>query len=101
MTIFTTMLIVAFQIMWSPWLLDRYQSDYLYLLSLGAFCGVGACFAGAQNGQRLSLQISLASFGCVILIALLFLVPSDQNYTQYDEGAILRIWNFITFKAIR
>ena len=101
MTIFTTMLIVAFQIMWSPWLLDRYQSDYLYLLSLGAFCGVGACFAGAQNGQRLSLQISLASFGCVILIALLFLIPSDQNYTQYDEGAILRIWNFITFKAIR
>ncbi len=94
-------LIVAFQIMWSPWLFDRYQSDYTYLLSVSAFCGVGACFALSQNRERLSGQICLASLACVILTALIFLVPIDQNYTDYDREALLRIWDFITLRAIR
>lgn len=95
------LLIPALQIMWVPWLLDRYQNDYVYLLSIGAFCGAGACFAWVRNGERLSWLISLASFGCVLITALVFLIPYDSNFTGYDEGALLRIWNFITLKAIR
>ncbi len=99
--IFTVMLIAALQIMWSPWLLDRYQNDYVYLLSVGAFCGVGACFAWIKNGTKLSWLLSMAAFGCVIVTALVFLIPFDDNYTGYDPDANLRIWNFITLKAVR
>lgn len=99
--ILTVFMIVALQIIWSPWLLDRYQSDYLYLLSVGAFCGAGACFLCVQDVPNLSLMVSLAAFGCILLAVLIFLVPFDYNYTGYDEDAILRIWNFITLKAIR
>ena len=99
--VLTTLLIIALQIAWSPWLLDRYQSDYVYLLSVGAFCGAGACFTLVQDRRRLSLQISLAAFGCVLLTALVFLIPSDKNYTAYYPDALSRIWNFITLKAIR
>ena len=95
------LLIAALQIMWSPWLLDRYQSDYVYLLSIGAFCCVGACFAWVRNGPKMSWLISLASVGCVILTALIFLIPFDDNYTGYDQDAIIRIWDFITLKTLR
>ena len=95
------LLIAALQIMWSPWLLDRYQSDYVYLLSIGAFCCVGACFAWVRNGPKVSWLISLASVGCVILTALIFLIPFDDNYTGYDQDAIIRIWDFITLKTLR
>lgn len=97
----TVLLIPALQIMWSPWLLDRYQSDYVYLLSIGAFCGAGACFSWIRNGQKLSWLISLASFLCVLIAALVFLIPYDLNYTGYDLDANRRIWDFITLRAIR
>ena len=99
--VITVMVIAALQIMWSPWLLDRYQNDYVYLLSIGAFCGAGSCFAWIQNGKKLSRMICLASLGCVFLTALVFMIPFDENYTAYDQDAILRIWNFITLKTIR
>lgn len=99
--VLASLLIIALQIAWSPWLLDRYQSDYVYLLGIGAFCGAGACFARSSNRPKLSWLISLAAFGCVLLTALVFLIPSDQNYTAYDPAALTRIWNFITFKVIR
>ena len=95
------LLIVALQIVWSPWLLDRYQSDYVYLLGLGAFCGVGACFSGARRGRLLSFLICLASFGCILLTALVFLIPYNASYTEYDADALMRIWRFISLKALR
>ena len=67
--VLTVMLIAALHIIWSPKILDRYQSDYVWLLSIGAFCGAGACFAGAEDGRKLSGTIALASFACVILTA--------------------------------
>lgn len=99
--ILTAMLIAALQIMWSPKLLDRYQSDFLWLLSIAAFCGAGVCFAWSQNIKKLSWWISIASMACVILAVLVFLIPFDNNFTGYDQDAILRIWDFITLKAIR
>ena len=99
--IIASVLIAALQVIWSPRVVDRYQSDFVYLLSIGAFCGVGACFTWIQNGPKLSRAICLAAFACVLLTALVFLVPYDGNYTAYDENALLRIWNTITFKGIR
>ena len=99
--VLTVMLIAALHIIWSPKILDRYQSDYVWLLSIGAFCGAGACFAGAEDGRKLSGTIALASFACVILTALVFLIPADYSYTDYDGNAIVKIWNFLTFRAFR
>ena len=101
MAVLSVMLIAALQIMWSPKLLDRYQSDFLWLLGVAAFCGAGISFAWIQNGRKLSWLISLASLACVILAVLVFLIPFDYSYTDYHQDAILRIWNFITLKAIR
>ena len=53
------------------------------------------------SSRKLSRIICLASLGCVFLTALVFMIPFDENYTAYDQDAILQIWNFITLKAIR
>ena len=90
-------IVVLFQAMWVPLIVERHKSDVLYLLSIGAFMGIGEWFSRQAKPAAASWKACLAACFCIALVVLLFLVPDDFSYTSYFQGTTDWIWSRITF----
>ena len=88
----STVQVIGAQVIW-----ERYKSDYLWLLSVGAFIAIGTITEAGEDARAASRKTCLAAFFCVLLTALVFLVPDDLSYTDYFPGALAEICRTITF----
>ena len=92
MLLISTVQVIGAQVIW-----ERYKSDYLWLLSVGAFIAIGTITEAGEDARAASRKTCLAAFFCVLLTALVFLVPDDLSYTDYFPGALAEICRTITF----
>ena len=83
--VITTLLIIVVSILWTPYLLPRYTMDYIWLLGLALFVGVGALYQREQTNSRLTLIVAILSVFAVIVCIALFSIPYDANYAD-DQG---------------
>lgn len=82
-TVIVASLIIAAQTIGAPYLLERYKSDLLWLVCIGAFaciCAMNDSLQGEQRQVFLSAVRFLSAFG-IATCAVLFLVPNDLNLT--------------------
>ena len=89
--------VVLLQAMWVPLIVERHKSDVLYLLSIGAFIGIGGWMTGQTDRISASWKGCLAAFLCIVLVVMLFLVPDDLSYTAFYPGTAEWLWSRITF----
>ena len=86
-------LIVAAMVHMSPIILERYQSDVVFLLGIMNFLIIGSHLS-LQSGKALkglnAAVLILSGLTCVEAV-LLFLVPNDLNFTQCYPGYLLKM----------
>lgn len=78
-------LIAAFDILHSPYLLTRFTMNYLWLLGIALFVGVGALYQREKVSARLTLVVSLLSVFTILVCVCLFLTPYDANYANHKN----------------
>ena len=84
----TVLVIAASQTIASPYLLERYKSDLLWLLCIVSFIGCCGWLSVCSPKQRqvsvhaLRILSVYSALSCIIL----FLVPNDLNLTSYFLG---------------
>ena len=80
----STVVIIAMGVLWSPYLLPRYTMDYLWLLGVALFIGVGALYQREKVNPRLTLIVGILSFFAIVVCIALFLIPYDGNYASQE-----------------
>ena len=80
-----TIVIIVMSILWTPYLLPRYTMDYLWLMGIALFVGVGALYQREKVNARLTLIVGILSVFTVIVCAALFCTPYDSNFAT-DAG---------------
>ena len=78
----TVLVITAMDILWTPYLLERYRMDIYYLLGIGCFLAVGFWFEGCNRKHRLLLS------GAVGALCVAAVVTAHLLYT-YRVGLYL------------
>ena len=94
------LLITLFEVLWSPYLLERYQMDIYYLMGIGAFFSIGFIgerMAGKKHAAAFRGVVSFLAMAAVISAVLLWVVPHDKNYTAYVEGALEKTGQLLFF----
>jgi len=81
----TTVVIIAMGILWTPYLLPRYTMDYLWLMGLALFVGVGALYQREKVNPRLTLIVAILSVFAVVVCIALFCTPYDANYASHKN----------------
>ena len=87
----TALIITATDIVWTPYLLERYRMDVYFLMGIGAFITVGALYNSLpqQKGNRLCSTAVLLSV-CAIISSFLFYLLTVANYFPEDVTAMAR-----------
>ena len=83
-------LIICSQAIASPYLLERYKSDEMWLLGIAAFFAISASMCSWPKEKQDVLQLALRLL-CIFAVGasvLLFLVPNDLNLTSYYRSEI-------------
>lgn len=89
------LVILLFQIAWTPVPASRYRMDFNYLLAILSYVLLGFSYETAREKERLSLRIgNLALLTALVSIALA-LVPHDTNFTQCYQESIKEAWHFV------
>ena len=83
--VITTIIIVVMSILWTPYLLPRYTMDYLWLMGIALFVGVGALYQREKVNARLTLIVAILSVFTVIVCIALFCTPYDSNYASHKN----------------
>ncbi len=68
------LLITAFSILWTPYLLERYRMDIYFLIAIGCFTVLGFSYSGATHKKLLG--------GVIVAFCLMTLVSSYLLYVQ-------------------
>ena len=82
--VLTTIIIVVMSILWTPYLLPRYTMDYLWLMGIALFVGVGALYQREKVNPRLTLIVGILSVFTVIVCIALFCTPYDSNFASHE-----------------
>lgn len=94
----TGLLILAADLVYSPFFLERYRTDLYWLLALVTFIAFGCLFvkraeanASAGSMAKASSLVCLCSLLTIASAFLFFLVPFDHNFTEYFPDILLKI----------
>lgn len=90
--LFLVPIVITFMdIMWSPYLLERYRMDIYFLMGILSFLVLCCYSTQASKNSRVYdfLTFGLPLFS-VFTCAILFLIPHDYNFTHYAILAIQR-----------
>lgn len=111
---FSTVLITAFECLWSPYLLERYRLDIYFIMGIvfyllygfvaeegfRAEVGTGEWKKAAESLRRRNLRfqqilciLSVCSVFCAVL---LFIRPNDSNYTELFPEAVAKFHKVFT-----
>ena len=82
--VLTTIIIVVMSILWTPYLLPRYTMDYLWLMGIALFVGVGALYQREKVNSRLTLIVGILSVFTVVVCIALFCTPYDSNFASHE-----------------
>jgi len=80
----TTLVIIVMGILWTPYLLARYTMDYLWLMGVALFVGVGALYQREKVNPRLTLIVGILSVFVVVVCIALFCTPYDSNFASHE-----------------
>lgn len=81
----TTIVIIAMTILWTPYLLPRYTMDYIWVMGIALFVGVGALYQREKVNPRLTLIVGILSVFVVVVCIALFCIPYDANYASHKN----------------
>ena len=82
--VFTPILITAFQIHWTPFLLERYRLEIYWLLALLSFLAIG--FLSESRKNFFNFGACLLSIVTILQCLNLFFIPNDLNFAAvYPE----------------
>lgn len=92
----TAAVITAMDVLWSPYLLERYNMDIYFLLGIAVFVAVGYWYATCteKQGRRLAAVVTVLSAGTVVS-AFLYYVCTVGNYYPEEVTAIARAWHLL------
>ena len=86
--IFTPILITAFQIHWTPFLLERYRLEIYWLLAILSFISIGFLSENISPAAKKFFNFGICLLGFVTIFQCLdlFFVPNDFNFAEiYPE----------------
>lgn len=84
------LLITVVDVLWAPYLMERYRMDIYWLMGVVCFIVIGF-YSNNLTGlsqRRFSRSICVWALITVCTCFLLFLVPFDENYTVFDPEAL-------------
>ncbi len=101
-SVFVSIFLSAFVMLkMSPSILERYKSDYIFLLSIWVFIVFAGWITSANNSKRIRIRclwIVILSVLTAITSILLFFVPNDCNYVCSYPDVLEKIrslmWKF-------
>jgi hypothetical protein len=92
----SVIVIIAIDIMWTPYILDRYYMDIYFLLGILVFICIGAWYQGCDEGQQKWLNTILFGFaGMTVFASFLFFVETMGVYYPgkvTELAAIVQFW---------
>lgn len=95
----TPILITFVDVLWSPYLLERYRSDIYFLLGILLFLAVGLRYntVDIKKQRHYSTAIMLLCLLTCIHCVTLFCVPNDANMTSYYPERLETLDNVMYF----
>ena len=96
----TLVLITAIDVLWSPYILERYRMDIYFIMAILCFIVIGFFHSTikAENQNKFSCFIMIFSLFTFITSIVLFLIPADANYTLLHPEILENIKNFLFLK---
>lgn len=89
----SVLVITAMDILWTPYLLERYRMDIYFLMGIGCFIIVGAWHQSCSEKQKKTLSIALICLSVLTVISA-FLLCVDTVGVYYPEK-VTEIANFL------
>lgn len=93
------LLITVADVLWAPWLSERYRMDIYWLMGMMCFIVIGF-YGGNMVGmsrKKFSCSVCIWSVVTMCTCFLLFLVPHDANYTQVAPGFLVNLRGILRF----
>ena len=87
----SAVLIVIFQILWSPKLLRRYCEDYLWLLAILVFLTVGFRYRAADYPSRYAGAVCWLSIMSFFISCIIFLISEEASLTVTQPEILQQI----------
>ena len=81
----TVLVITAFDVMWSPYLLERYRMDVYFLMGLLCFLAVGLWYESADKWTRRGIVTLVAVLSAVTVISAFLLYLCRVNVSYPDR----------------
>ncbi len=87
-------IISTLDVLWSPYLLERYRMDIYWLMAIAAFIALAAIYERIRSQRAAAVfrgVVTAAAMVTILCSVLFFLVPNDANYTQEVPEALDKI----------
>lgn len=94
---FLPLFITIIDVMWTPFLNERYRMDIYWIMGILCFLIIGFYYKNLSEyaKRKFSFGITVWAFVTICTCVLLFLVPNDSNYTMYFPESIEKIKNIL------
>lgn len=79
----STLIIILFMAVFSPWPLPRYKMDFVWLLGIISFLITGISAQSFKGNKWLLSMLAFCSFVSVFCSCLQFLTPYDKSISEY------------------
>ncbi len=91
----TVLVITVMDILWTPYLLERYRMDIYFLLGIACFIAIGFWLESAEGKHRKRLSAVIALLSAITVVSsFLFCV---RTISVYYPDAVEDIWQALTF----
>ena len=92
--------ITIMDILWTPFLMERYRMDFYWIMGLLCFMFIGSFQVAMSWGKKFSRCVSMLGFLTICFCFILFLVPYDGNFTDYYPEKLLEIEKVFTLGLV-
>lgn len=92
-------IVTLFDVVYSPWLMERYRLDIYYLLGIACYIAIGFRYQVMEEGsrRRYCQVVSILAVLTMLTCFILFIVPNDSNYTQVYPEALKGVKRILLF----
>ncbi len=86
-------LVTVVDVLWSPWLIERYRMDIYWLMGMLCFIMAGFYHMTLDAPGKMRFRWGIVAWSSVTIVTcvLLYLVPYDYNFTDYYPEYLERI----------